>query len=114
MSTPNLTGPRGGTDDRHPPLVRPNGKPYRPQKLTVKLTADDIGDPAGVIVLGTHDLAAAQVLADAEADRYDHGYAAAGPVTGWYRLVPCNGELTWIDDPVRGRAGVWFQRIEEP
>lgn len=114
MSAVNLTRPGAGTANRLRPLVRPNGKPYRPRTITAELTADDIGGPGGVMVLGTHDLAAAQVLADAEADRYDHGYVAAGPAAGWYRIVPCHGDLTWIDDPVRGRAGVWFQRIEEP
>jgi hypothetical protein len=69
--------------------------------------------PCGVMVLGTHDVARAKPLADSYAAwQLGAEYTAADPVTGWWRLGYEDG-LRWLDDPVKGRAGVWFRQVAE-
>jgi hypothetical protein len=92
-------------------IERPNGKAYRPRKVIAHLVGEDY---EGVIVLGTHDIARAQVLADELVRIYvDSREVAAGPVTGWWRDGFECGQLRWIADEVRGRAGVLFRDIIE-
>lgn len=95
-----------------PVITRPNGKPYRPQRIVAFAIEGNCGD--GVLVLGTHDLTRAQALADKLArDLAGAPAVAADPVTGWYRDGMECGERRWVHDEVRGRAGVWFRDIEE-
>lgn len=94
------------------PLTRPNGKPYRARKVVVEAWEDDGGD-CGCIVLGTHDIARAQPLAD-EACELWHGMPATQPECGWWRLTYYYGSLRWMTDPIRGRAGVYFTADDNP
>lgn len=90
------------------PITRPNGQLYHPRKVVTVAWEDDDGGDCGCIVLGTHDIARAQPLAD-EACELWHGMPATRPELGWYRLgYQSSQELHWINDPVRGRAGVYF------
>lgn len=90
------------------PIVRPNGKIYRPRKIAVSYCEEGACADACVIVLGTHDLAVAWPHALAEAryrlsvDPDPHGSP------GWWRDVIRNGERVWEYDDVRGRAGINF------
>jgi hypothetical protein len=97
-------------------LTRPNGRLYRPRKLAAHAVTDpDDGDMlTGVVVLGTHDPAQAQYLADAYA-RWQLGsrHVAVSPVAGWWRDGFAYGRRGWIDDPEKGRAGIWFRSITE-
>ena len=91
-------------------IERPDGRPYRPRKVIAHLVGEDY---EGVIVLGTHDIARAQVLADALVRAYDSGYVAAKPEAGWWREAFESGRLRWTADEVRGRAGVLFRDLAE-
>jgi hypothetical protein len=95
-------------------ITRPNGKPYRPRKVIAAAVCDEDESLAGVIVLGTHDLAVAQTLADRYAAwQLGSGTVAADPLLGWYRDGLVNGQRCWITDEARGRAGIWFRSIAE-
>lgn len=87
-------------------IVRPNGQPYRPRKVVVESWEND-GEDCGCIVLGTHDIERAQPLADEACEAW-HGMPATRPELGWWRLGYQYGELRWSNDPVKGRAGVYF------
>ena len=92
-------------------IQRPNGKPYRP----CRVFAQSIGEEdEGVIVLGTHDLSRAQVLADKVA-RYvaGSGFAAVRPESGWWRDGFECGQRRWVTDEEHGRAGILFREIVE-
>jgi hypothetical protein len=92
-------------------IQRPNGKAYRPRKVIGYLAGED---SKSVVVLGTHDIARAQVLADELVRIYvDSRETAADPVLVWWRDGFECGQLRWIADEVRGRAGVWFRDIVE-
>lgn len=93
------------------PIVRPNGKLYRPRKIVVFVVGEE---DEGVLVLGTHDEQRAQVLADQMA-AYVAGadFVAASPETGWYRDGFECGERRWVSDEERGRPGVYFREIVE-
>lgn len=97
-------------------IERPDGRTYRPRKLAAHAVTDpDDGDTLiGVVVLGTHDPAKAQALADGYA-RWQLGsrHVAVSPVAVWWRDGFAYGRRGWIDDPVTGRAGVWYQEIAE-
>lgn len=105
------------------PVERPNGKTYRPRKIRVQCWENDDRSPtdgphypAGVVVLGTHDVVAGLALAN-EWCRYWHGSErAAYLATGWYRLgyEGRTGDQSWIDDPERGRAGLMFAATDAP
>lgn len=98
-----------------PAIMRPNGKTYQPRKITVEIWDNDsdslhAGDDYGVVVLGTHDIAVAQVLADDEiARRWDSDLSGVEACAGWFRDSFRHGARTWVNDPERGRAGVWFR-----
>lgn len=96
-----------------PVIMRPNGKPYRPRKVTGHAVADEDDFVIAVIVLGTHDAERARPLAeDCVRAWVDDGYTAAKPEAGWWRNGFEWGELCWINDEVRGRAGVRFEAVE--
>jgi hypothetical protein len=97
-----------------PEIMRPNGKPYRPRKITACAVLDDDELTVGVVVFGTHDPATAQQLADAIAFR-DAGssFFATDPGRVWWRDGFDGGRRMWITDEEHGRAGVWFQDIVE-
>jgi hypothetical protein len=96
------------------PVMRPNGKPYRPRKVIAYGVADEDGVTSGVMVLGTHDVERAQKLADECAAAWvESGYVAVTPERGWYREGFESGELRWLSDKERGRAGVHFREIVE-
>jgi hypothetical protein len=92
-------------------VQRPNGKPYRPRRVIAQAVGED---NEGVIVLGTHDLARAQVLADRLARQIaGPEYTAADPEAGWWRDGLEGGERRWVWDEVNGRAAVLFRDIVE-
>lgn len=93
-----------------PVVIRPNGKPYQPRKVIAEPWENSWGDEAcGVMVLGTHDIERAR----AHAEQIIQFGEPGDPYVGWYRdsFNDC-GERAWIDDPVRGRAGVIFTAVE--
>ncbi len=92
-------------------ITRPNGKPYRPRRVIAQVVGEE---DEGVLILGTHDLARAQILADQMAEYVaGKGYVAVGPWRGWFRDGFRLGRREWITDEERGRAGVCFRGIEE-
>lgn len=100
--------------DQIPVVTRPNGKPYRPRRITANAVADEDQNLCGVIVLGTHDQLRAQPLADEYARwQLGEGCKAAEPRCGWYRDAFEGGGRRWVTDEERGRAGVWFREIVE-
>lgn len=94
-------------------LVRPDGRRYRPVKVTAEFTVGGDGMEEGVMVCGTHDIARARALAEPYVSRWDAGMAPASPVTGWWRLGYSAGRMVWLPDEVKGRAAVWFTEIVE-
>lgn len=97
-------------------ITRPDGRLYRPRKVAAYAVTDpDDGDSlAGVMVLGTHDADRAKPLADSYAAwQLGSGYSAADPLAGWWRDGFAGGRRCWVDDPVTGRAGIWFREIIE-
>jgi hypothetical protein len=98
-----------------PPVERPDGRMYRPRKLTAVPVDEDDGDMCGgVIVFGTHDPAAAWPLADRlAAQQAGTGFRAYGPVPGWWRDGYSGGQRCYVSDEARGRAAVLFERVAE-
>jgi hypothetical protein len=95
-------------------IARPSGKAYQPRKCVAYPVTDGDYEPVGVLVLGTHDTARAQLLADDWVAFYvDGGCVAVDPVTGWWRDGFGCGGRRWVTDEIRGRAGVWFREIVE-
>jgi hypothetical protein len=92
-------------------IQRPNGKPYRPRRVFAQAVGEE---DEGVLVLGTHDVTRAQVLADKVA-RYvaGSGFVAVKPETGWWRDGFECGQRRWVADEENGRAGVLFRDIAE-
>lgn len=94
-------------------IMRPNGKPYRPRQISAHAIVDD-NALDGVMVLGTHDIARAQALADSYAQwQLGGSYRAAQPEPGWYRDGWECGVRRWLHDEERGRAGVMFREVVE-
>lgn len=94
------------------PIVRPNGKPYRPRTAprVEEFYASD--DEACLVVIGTHDLDVAAELARPSWESCYDGPLPDG-VRAWWRLVPWSTghgyDSSWIDDPVRGRPVVTYR-----
>lgn len=99
------------------PMVRPNGKPYRPRKSPAAMYLSNDDDTGGVMVIRTHEEAAhrewaARVWAEATGDV---GMLMAGRAM-WTRLVPWDdsgwGDQSWIlcdgNDP-RACPAVWYE-----
>ena len=95
-------------------IMRPDGRPYRPRKVTANAVVNEDDFLSGVIVLGTHDIACAVRLATEYVQwQLDAGYCAVDPLPGWYRDAFEGGHRRWVSDEKRGRAGVWFRDIVE-
>jgi len=95
-------------------ITRPDGRVYRPRKVTANAVVDDDETLSGVLVLGTHDVARAQKLADDYAAwQLGTGHVAVDPEAGWWRDGFDCGRRRWLRDPEAGRAGVWFREIVE-
>lgn len=95
-------------------IPRPDGRLYRPRKVIARAIADEDQELCGVMVLGTHDVPRARVLAgEYAAWQLGSGYASADPVPGWYRDGFECGRRCWVTDEHHGRAGVWFRKIAE-
>jgi len=94
------------------PIVRPNGKLYRPRKLRVvfyELPSED-EVYSQTIVLGTHDVELARSVA-----RYGGIlHYLTQPHIGWMRLGYDRGEQLWLHDDVRGAACVIFNESDDP
>ena len=97
------------------PIERPDGRTYRPRKIIAWSWENDTvhDSSAGVVVLGTHDVGRARMLADSCVKSWFGGeLSAVEPEPGWYRLAYERGEPMWTEDERRGRAGVWFTAKE--
>lgn len=97
-------------------VERPDGRLYRPRKVVVwPWENDDAWSEwrGGAVVLGTHDVERARELADSSIKLwFGAELSAVKPEPGWWRLGYSYGDPTWIEDVVRGRAGVWFTAKE--
>lgn len=92
------------------PVVRPNGKLYRPRKLRAIYFENDHLGRYGVLVLGTHTQSVGLPLAGAEARyRVEGGVLDAIPEEGWWRDGFECGERAWVWDEVHGAAGLRFE-----
>lgn len=95
------------------PVTRPDGRVYQPVRIVAHALADEDECFSGVVVLGTHDMAIAQEMADDYAAwQLGTGSAALEPETGWFR-DGYSGRRMWLRDPVKGRAGVMFHKVRE-
>ena len=108
MAEPTEAGP-----GKLPPIERPDGRLYRPRMIVAHVWDNEQAyghyDDYGVFVFGTHDVERARALADQAIKHFfDSGLTATEPERRWVRLGYDNGELAYIDDPVRGRAAVQF------
>ena len=96
------------------PVTRPDGRVYRPRKIIAYAVAGEDELLSGVMVLGTHDVERARVLADRYAAwQLGEDCTAASPQAGWYREGYEAGRPMWLRDEKKGRAGVWFRDIAE-
>jgi hypothetical protein len=96
------------------PVIRPDGRVYRPRKVIAYPVADADEMTSGVMVLGTHDIERARMLADQCAAAWaDGGYVATEPETGWFREGYEAGRPMWLRNERKGRAGVFFREITE-
>lgn len=90
------------------PVTRPNGKVYRPRKIRVVILYDEDMIESQVLVLGTHDVLRAWLLAEVEAGSIDGNYTTRSPRQGWWRQG-IRDYQTWYEyDEIRGAAGVKF------
>lgn len=97
------------------PVTRPNGKVYRPRRITVAPWENDTVHSwsAGVYVLGTHNLFLSRPLAqDAIARHFDPRLVPGRPDLCWVRDGFHYGDRAWVDDEVRGRAAVCWTAMD--
>jgi hypothetical protein len=108
----------------YPPVQRPNGKLYRPRaEPRAQLLGYPDDDPDAVVVLGTHDVPAAHVIAQQAVDEYirdvfgttapDYAIDLVQAEQTWIREVPDGDDAGYMrrlyrHDPDRGRAAVRF------
>jgi hypothetical protein len=96
-----------------PAVTRPNGKLYRPRKIRSEVLYDQDSVESEVVVLGTHDVLTATVLATRDVQSIDAGFEPADPVLSWYRQSIRNGDPFYEYDEIRGAACVLFQITEK-
>lgn len=96
-----------------PPIERPNGKLYQPFKIVAHAWEDHDECKRGVVILGSNDPARVREFATEMCRYWYLGEYAVGGRPGWYRQGYCSGELRWLDDDVRGRAGVIFEASDD-
>ena len=95
-------------------VQRPNGKTYRPRKVAWHAWDNAECWPyegAGVVVLGTQDVEGCREQATRMVQHWDLGDFADDPRVGWFRDGFRGGERMWMDDPVRGAAGVMWTAV---
>lgn len=93
----------------HAAEVRPNGRPYHPRKpVFAEVLNDWRGDAAEIGVFRTHDEPRARVLAQQLAGREQYELSAREPRAAWLRLAMRDGELSWVEDDVRGMPALIF------
>lgn len=99
------------------PVVRPDGRVYKPRKLPraqVVQNVDDREPYAWVLVLGTHDVDRAHALAARVAAGEGMYADRATAERTWMRLAMRNGDPVYDRDPVRGAATVTFVVTDDP
>jgi hypothetical protein len=96
------------------PVTRPNGKKYRPRKLRAEVLNTGPPEEEGVLVLGTHNIEIAQIIAQNALDCYEWNLRPVNGWTGWWRSTVRDHETYYEQDTVRGAAGVWFEYTDEP
>lgn len=93
-----------------PAIERPNGKLYRPRKISARILADEDGIESSVLVTGTHDIGRALIIARAVAHQCVGADCEPGsPELGWWREAIRNHDPFWEWDEARGAAGVMFE-----
>lgn len=97
--------------DKLPPIRRPNGKLYRPRKITTEFFVDQDQIEEGVVVFGTHDFAVARYRAFRLAASI--GMMAVDPERRWMKMVIRRYDPMFEDYPETGRACVWFKGLVE-
>ncbi len=113
--TPGSLAP--GEDEAEPlpapalvPVVRPNGKVYRPRKAPVAVgVCDGYDDVNYVYVLRTHDIDRARAFARPYLATY-----LVAPRQEWVRLVMRRGYPVYEDDEERGVPVVVFTASDDP
>ena len=96
------------------PITRPNGKLYRPRKITTEPWENPYDDSEiGALVFGTHDIEAARPLATQVIQwAYDPTFVAGRARLRWLSDKIRNGDPVWVDDAEHGRACVCFDADE--
>jgi hypothetical protein len=104
------------TPERLPVITRPNGKPYQPRAVKAHAWGNDDAweSRSGAVVLGTHDVDRARLLAEEACNAWYGTAYAVKPEVDWFRSGFSNGERAWIRDDVRGAAGVMFTAADDP
>lgn len=92
-------------------VTRPDGRVYKSRKVIAHVLYDEDEVPCMVLVLGTHDIERARLPADSLA--IFEGFEVGNPYTGWWRESIRDHRPRWVDDDVRGRAGVMFREIAD-
>jgi hypothetical protein len=96
-----------------PSITRPNGRLYRPRKISVQIIGLDEAEE--VVVFGTEDRERAQALAEREVSvMVDSGYTAVYDHTAWLRSGYQGGEPWFFHDEDKGRFGLVFAIEERP
>jgi hypothetical protein len=94
-----------------PPIERPNGRLYRPRKISVHIIGLDEAEE--VVVFGTRDREHAQALAEREVSvMVDSGYTAVFDYETWLRSGYQHGEPWFFHDEDKGRFGLAFAIVD--
>lgn len=92
------------------PVLRPNGKLYRPRKPPAAVVVPDHHDEYHwIYVLRTHDIARAHELATALALRWGFDLDDCEVWREWVHDAIEGGDRFWRNDPVRGVPTVIFE-----
>lgn len=97
-------------------LTRPDGRPYRPRKTSLRARAWEnhgyLDDGSGVIIFGTLSPDEAQRFALEAAEHWFGPGSVGQPAPGWWRDTFDRGERCWVQDGRRGAPGVMFTWTE--